>query len=211
MDFSLAKARTAAAELATLTAPAIILGTPEFMSPQHLRRTPPDPRPAHAEPPPSELPLPAHDKLLAAAIATWMVHVIDSVNQQLTFENRRTVLDLYRQRYQFLSTTFGRSRRELYGARKRYGVFGLEMHLVAMHKTIDQFDPQVVVVDPISSLMGAGDHRDLRSRLRRLFDAPQGRAPAALLDCLPPGPSLLRPPHLGWCPVPAPLGACRDY
>ncbi len=67
------------------------------------------------------------DKKLAAAVANALVHVIDSVNQQLTLENRRTVLDLYRQRYEYLSTSFERSRRELVGARRRYGIFGLEM------------------------------------------------------------------------------------
>ncbi|ALW85702.1 hypothetical protein AUC43_11755 [Hymenobacter sedentarius] len=67
------------------------------------------------------------DKNLAAAVANAMVHVIDSVNQQLTLENRRTVLDLYRQRYEYLSTSFERSRRELVGARRRYGIYGLEM------------------------------------------------------------------------------------
>ena len=67
------------------------------------------------------------DKNLAAAVANTMVHVIDSVNQQLTLENRRTVLNLYRQRYDYLSTSFERSRQELVGARHRYGIFGLEM------------------------------------------------------------------------------------
>ena len=67
------------------------------------------------------------DKNLAARIANTLVQVIDSVNQQLTLENRRQVLGLYRQRYQYLSTSYERSRRELVGARHRYGIFGLEM------------------------------------------------------------------------------------
>ncbi len=67
------------------------------------------------------------DKNLAAAIANTMVQVIDSVNQQLTLENRRTVLDLYRQRYEYLRDSFEESRRELVGARRRYGIYGLEM------------------------------------------------------------------------------------
>ena len=74
-----------------------------------------------------ELSFADRDKQLAAAVANAMMHVIDSVNQQLTFENRRTVLDLYRRRYDYLSTSFERSRRELVGARRRYGIFGLEM------------------------------------------------------------------------------------
>ncbi|MDQ2769829.1 MAG: hypothetical protein M3Y54_04940 [Bacteroidota bacterium] len=76
------------------------------------------------------------DKHLAAAVANTMVHVIDSVTQQLTLENRRTVLDLYRLRYESLSTNFERSRHELVGARHRYGIFGLEMQGRYMAKEI---------------------------------------------------------------------------
>ena len=44
MDFGLAKERQAGAELEKLTATGIILGTPEFMSPEQLRGKPLDPR-----------------------------------------------------------------------------------------------------------------------------------------------------------------------
>ena len=44
MDFGLAKERKAAGELQKLTATGIILGTPEFMSPEQLRGKPLDPR-----------------------------------------------------------------------------------------------------------------------------------------------------------------------
>lgn len=44
MDFGLAKERRAGAELQKLTATGIILGTPEFMSPEQLRGKPLDPR-----------------------------------------------------------------------------------------------------------------------------------------------------------------------
>jgi serine/threonine-protein kinase len=44
MDFGLAKERRADAELQKLTATGIILGTPEFMSPEQLRGKPLDPR-----------------------------------------------------------------------------------------------------------------------------------------------------------------------
>ena len=44
MDFGLAKARSAGAELQKLTATGIILGTPEFMSPEQLRGKPLDAR-----------------------------------------------------------------------------------------------------------------------------------------------------------------------
>ena len=34
--------------------------------------------------------------------------------------------------------------------------FGLEMHLVSMNREIDAFQPSVVIVDPVTSLIAAG-------------------------------------------------------
>jgi circadian clock protein KaiC len=49
-------------------------------------------------------------------------------------------------------------------------VYGLEQHLVTMHALIEEMQPHVVVVDPISSLVGAGDPFDVKSMSIRLFD-----------------------------------------
>jgi circadian clock protein KaiC len=49
-------------------------------------------------------------------------------------------------------------------------VFGLEMHLVRLHKQIEEFDPRAIVVDPISSLISAGNSTEVKSMLVRLFD-----------------------------------------
>jgi circadian clock protein KaiC len=49
-------------------------------------------------------------------------------------------------------------------------VYGLEMHLVAMHNAIEQFQPRAVIVDPISSLTSAGSQREVKAMLVRLFD-----------------------------------------
>src|ERR1044071_7643665 len=49
-------------------------------------------------------------------------------------------------------------------------VYGLEMHLVAMHKIIEEFEPRAVIIDPISSLSATGSQRELKSMLVRLFD-----------------------------------------
>lgn len=65
------------------------------------------------------------DKHVAAQIANTLVQVIDSVNQRLTLENRRNVLGLYQQRYQFLDHEFEQTRRQLLGARRRYGLYGV--------------------------------------------------------------------------------------
>jgi circadian clock protein KaiC len=47
---------------------------------------------------------------------------------------------------------------------------GLEMHLVSMHKEVDQFRPSVVIVDPISNLITAGTPREVTAMLTLLID-----------------------------------------
>ena len=49
-------------------------------------------------------------------------------------------------------------------------MYGLEMHLVAMHKTIDEFVPAIIVVDPISNLLEATNEAEVKSMLSRLID-----------------------------------------
>jgi circadian clock protein KaiC len=44
------------------------------------------------------------------------------------------------------------------------------MHLVTMHKAVDEFRPAVVVVDPISNLMAVGTATEGASMLTRLID-----------------------------------------
>jgi circadian clock protein KaiC len=48
--------------------------------------------------------------------------------------------------------------------------FGLEMHLVKIHKIIREFDPGIVVVDPVTALMHSGTPTETRSMLLRLVD-----------------------------------------
>lgn len=48
--------------------------------------------------------------------------------------------------------------------------YGLEMHLVLMNKVLREFDPDVVVVDPISSLLRAGSRDDAHNMVVRLVD-----------------------------------------
>jgi len=52
----------------------------------------------------------------------------------------------------------------------RPSLYGLEMHLVTFHKVIDEFRPQVFVVDPISNLSAAGTLTEVKSILTRLMD-----------------------------------------
>jgi circadian clock protein KaiC len=48
--------------------------------------------------------------------------------------------------------------------------FGLEMHLAIIHKIVQEFKPQVVVLDPVGSLIQAGNKRDAQIMLIRLID-----------------------------------------
>ncbi len=47
---------------------------------------------------------------------------------------------------------------------------GLEMHLIILHKLIDEYKPKTVIVDPISSLITIGTGSEVRAMLVRLLD-----------------------------------------
>lgn len=49
-------------------------------------------------------------------------------------------------------------------------LYGLEMHLVTMHKAIEAFKPSIVVIDPISNLVAAASDLEVKSMLSRLID-----------------------------------------
>jgi circadian clock protein KaiC len=61
---------------------------------------------------------------------------------------------------------------------------GLENHLLEMHQTVEDFEPDVVVVDPITNLMAVGSHTDVRSMLTRLIDFLKTRGVTALFASL---------------------------
>jgi len=52
----------------------------------------------------------------------------------------------------------------------RATLYGLEMHLVAMHRAIDGFKPGIVVIDPISDLVAAATEDEVKSMLCRMID-----------------------------------------
>ena len=47
---------------------------------------------------------------------------------------------------------------------------GLESHLVAVHKLVNEFRPRIVVIDPLSSFRSAGAGSEVQSMLLRLID-----------------------------------------
>jgi len=63
----------------------------------------------------------------------------------------------------------------------RPSLFGLESHLSIMLKTIQDFRPDVVIVDPISAFSGNGSLFDIRAMLIRLIDHLKTEGITALL------------------------------
>ncbi len=65
--------------------------------------------------------------------------------------------------------------------------YGLEMHLVKIHKVIQEFGPSLVVVDPVTGLLHAGTAYETRSILLRMIDFLKERQITAILTTLTSG------------------------
>jgi len=52
----------------------------------------------------------------------------------------------------------------------RSTLYGMEMHLVTMHKAIEKFKPSIVIIDPISDLLVSARETKVMSMLSRLID-----------------------------------------
>lgn len=64
---------------------------------------------------------------------------------------------------------------------------GIEMHLALIHKMVNDFDPQVVLIDPISNLATAGTESEAESMMLRLIDHLKARQVTALFTNLTAG------------------------
>lgn len=62
--------------------------------------------------------------------------------------------------------------------------FGLEVHLALIHKAINAFQPQVVVVDPITNFLNVADTPDTKAMLTRLIDFLKTRQITAMFSSL---------------------------
>jgi circadian clock protein KaiC len=69
----------------------------------------------------------------------------------------------------------------------RASFYGLEMHLAVIHKIVQGFQPEVVVLDPVGSLIHAGNRRDAQSMMIRLIDFLKQRKITAFLTNLTSG------------------------
>jgi circadian clock protein KaiC len=52
----------------------------------------------------------------------------------------------------------------------RPSAWGLELHLATIHKAISDYEPSVVVIDPITNFLAVGDDIETKSMLTRLID-----------------------------------------
>jgi circadian clock protein KaiC len=69
----------------------------------------------------------------------------------------------------------------------RPSLYGLEMHLATMFKEIAAFQPAVVIVDPITSLMDAGTDSESKGMVTRLIDYLKGGQVTSLFTSLTQG------------------------
>ena len=63
-------------------------------------------------------------------------------------------------------------------------LYGLEMHLATMYKEIENFQPSVVVLDPMSSLLVAGSEYETKAMVTRLIDFLNSRQISSLFTSL---------------------------
>lgn len=71
--------------------------------------------------------------------------------------------------------------------------YGLEAHLATMHKAVDEFQPAVVIIDPISTFATGANGDEVKSMLVRLVDLLKARGITVLMiDLTPAGQALER-------------------
>jgi circadian clock protein KaiC len=76
-------------------------------------------------------------------------------------------------------------------------LYGLESHLVAIHKHVQEFEPHAVVLDPVSSLQNAGTVEDATAMTTRLVDFLKTRGITSLMTDLSSGNSMAKESQIG--------------
>ena len=67
---------------------------------------------------------------------------------------------------------------------RRPSLFGLETHLATMYREVTDFEPNAVIIDPMSALLNAGATADVHSMVLRLVDFLKARGITALFTNL---------------------------
>jgi circadian clock protein KaiC len=70
---------------------------------------------------------------------------------------------------------------------QRPTALGLEAHLVAMLRLIDEWRPRVVIVDPVTNMIAVGSETEVKAMLARLIDFMKQRQITALFTSLTEG------------------------
>jgi circadian clock protein KaiC len=65
--------------------------------------------------------------------------------------------------------------------------YGLEMHLLTIHMLVQQQQPRIVVVDPVTDLVSGGAVSDVHAMAMRLVDYLKGKGITTLMTTLTPG------------------------
>jgi circadian clock protein KaiC len=76
-------------------------------------------------------------------------------------------------------------------------LFGLEMHLVLIFRAVQELDPSVVVIDPLSNLSSVGSYNEVMATLLRLVDFLKSRGVTALFTSLTSNGDQENETHLG--------------
>jgi circadian clock protein KaiC len=66
----------------------------------------------------------------------------------------------------------------------RPSAYGLEMHLATLHKLVNEFEPRMVIVDPITTFLGTSTSAETEAMLMRLIDFLKARHITAVLTSL---------------------------
>ncbi len=76
-------------------------------------------------------------------------------------------------------------------------LYGLEMHLATMHKAVQDFDPSVVIIDPISNFAAGGTLSESSAMLTRLLDQLKARQTTVFMTNLTSGANALESTEIG--------------
>ncbi len=71
----------------------------------------------------------------------------------------------------------------------RPSLFGLEKHLLELHKVIAEFKPSAVIIDPLTSLVAEGNPHEIESMVTRMIDMLKSRGITAFFTSLVPSTS----------------------
>ena len=76
-------------------------------------------------------------------------------------------------------------------------LYGLESHLVTLHKLVTEFRPEAVVMDPITNLSAVGNDAEIKAMLTRVIDFLKSQGITAIFTSLTSGGSVLEQSEVG--------------